>query len=96
MNPGDAEAEKNFKEVNEAYAVLSDADKKAKYDQYGFAGVDPQAGFGEDIAFCMRAKELGAELWCDSTIKCGHVGMAVYTEDTFSASRVQIGRAGGA
>ncbi len=47
MNPGDAEAERNFKEVNEAYAVLSDADKKAKYDQYGFAGVDPQAGFGE-------------------------------------------------
>ena len=47
MNPGDKEAEQKFKEVNEAYAVLSDADKKAKYDQYGFAGVDPQAGFGE-------------------------------------------------
>lgn len=47
MNPGDAEAEQKFKEVNEAYAVLSDPDKKAKYDQYGFAGVDPQAGFGE-------------------------------------------------
>ena len=45
MNPGDAEAEKNFKEVNEAYAVLSDAEKKQRYDQYGFAGVDPQAGF---------------------------------------------------
>ncbi len=45
MNPGDAEAEKNFKEVNEAYAVLSDAEKKQKYDQFGFAGVDPQAGF---------------------------------------------------
>ncbi len=47
MNPGDKEAEQKFKEVNEAYAVLSDPDKKAKYDQYGFAGVDPQAGFGE-------------------------------------------------
>ncbi len=44
VNPGNEEAERNFKEVNEAYAVLSDADKKAKYDQYGFAGVDPQAG----------------------------------------------------
>ena len=44
LNPGDAEAEKNFKEVNEAYSVLSDADKKAKYDQYGHAAFDPGAG----------------------------------------------------
>lgn len=47
LNPGDKEAEQKFKEVNEAYAVLSDPDKKSKYDQYGFAGVDPQAGFGD-------------------------------------------------
>ncbi len=38
-------AEENFKEASEAYSVLSDADKKAKYDQYGFAGVDGQGGF---------------------------------------------------
>lgn len=44
LHPGDAEAEKCFKEVNEAYEVLSDADKKARYDQYGFAGVDPSMG----------------------------------------------------
>ncbi|MCQ2486671.1 MAG: molecular chaperone DnaJ [Clostridia bacterium] len=46
LNPGDAEAEKNFKEVNEAYEILSDSDKKAKYDQFGFAGVDPNYGGG--------------------------------------------------
>lgn len=46
LHPGDKEAEANFKEVNEAYSVLSDADKKARYDQYGHAGVDPNAGFG--------------------------------------------------
>ena len=41
LHPGDKEAEKHFKEVAEAYDVLSDKDKKAKYDQFGFAGVDP-------------------------------------------------------
>ncbi len=46
MNPGDADAEAKFKEVNEAYAVLSDADKKAKYDQFGHAAFDPAAGGG--------------------------------------------------
>ncbi len=46
LHPGDAEAEKCFKEVNEAYEVLSDADKKARYDQYGHAGVDPNMGAG--------------------------------------------------
>ncbi len=46
LNPGDAEAEKCFKEVNEAYSVLSDSDKKAKYDQYGHAAFDPGMGGG--------------------------------------------------
>ncbi len=44
MNPGDKEAEEKFKEANEAYAVLSDPDKKAKYDQYGHAAFDPAMG----------------------------------------------------
>jgi len=43
-NPGDAESEDKFKEVNEAYEVLSDAQKKAAYDQYGHAGVEQGAG----------------------------------------------------
>ena len=45
-NQGDKEAEEKFKEINEAYSVLSDPDQKNKYDRFGHAGVDPNAGFG--------------------------------------------------
>ncbi|MBQ9543596.1 MAG: molecular chaperone DnaJ [Clostridia bacterium] len=47
MNPGDKSAEAKFKEINEAYSVLGDAEKKQRYDQYGHAGVDPNYGAGE-------------------------------------------------
>lgn len=46
LNPGDKVAEAKFKELNEAYEVLSDSDKKARYDQFGHAGVDPNFGGG--------------------------------------------------
>ena len=46
LHPGDAEAEAMFKEINESYEVLSDPDKRAKYDQFGHAAFDPNAGFG--------------------------------------------------
>lgn len=46
MNPGDAEAEKKFKEASEAYAVLSDPDKKRQYDQFGHAAFENGGGAG--------------------------------------------------
>lgn len=45
-NPDDDEAEARFKEVKEAFEILSDADKRAAYDRYGHAGVNNQAGGG--------------------------------------------------
>ncbi|MBQ7975328.1 MAG: molecular chaperone DnaJ [Clostridia bacterium] len=46
LHPNDKEAEEKFKEVNEAYAVLSDSEKRSRYDQFGHAGVDPNFGAG--------------------------------------------------
>src|SRR5438874_12357510 len=45
-NPDDKSTEEKFKEAKEAYEILTDTRKRAAYDQFGHAGVDPSAGFG--------------------------------------------------
>ena len=47
----------------------------------------PERGFGEDISFCIRARELGHKIWCDSSIKCGHIGQLTIDESVYEAQR---------
>lgn len=53
-NPGDKEAEEKFKEAAEAYDVLRDPDKRARYDQFGHAGMNGAGGFGGGQGFDMN------------------------------------------
>ncbi len=64
------------------------------YDAYGLP-FSPMLGFGEDLSFCARATELGTELWVDSSIKCGHMGLYPITEDAYvEVEDVTSGEAG--
>lgn len=47
----------------------------------------PENGFGEDLAFCLRAKAVGATIWCDASIKLGHAGIAIFNEEVFRNSQ---------
>jgi len=47
----------------------------------------PEHGYGEDLTFCRKARAAGAKLYCDPRIKVGHVGVSVYSEDTWKSTK---------
>ena len=51
-------------------------------DKYG-APFNLLPGFGEDISFCYRCREIGIDVWCDSRVKCGHIGQYIFTEEDY-------------
>ena len=55
-------------------------------EKYGLP-FSPILGFGEDLSFCVRARDIGAKLWCDSRVKMGHVGYGVISEETYLQTR---------
>lgn len=59
--------------------VKTDVYKKIEKDWYSIIG-----NIGEDLSFCRRALENGYDIWCDTTVKLGHVGIHIYTESDFS------------
>ena len=56
---------------------------KAVHEKFGLP-FSPILGFGEDLSFCMRAREIGRDIVCDSRIKMGHVAYSVITEETYT------------
>ncbi len=66
--------------------LLSVEALKKVVDRYG-APFSPILGFGEDLSFCLRCKEVGVKMYCDPTIKAGHVGYKTYTEEDYEEKR---------
>ena len=56
-------------------------------NEYGLFPFYPQVGFGEDLAFCLRVRELGRKIMCDGTIRCRHTGFYEYSEKDMEAKK---------
>lgn len=56
------------------------------FEAYG-AAFSPLPGFGEDLSFCIRANAVGTKMYCDSSIKLGHIGQSIITESVYEKTQ---------
>lgn len=68
-------------------AVLMNVSLLKKVEEKYGLPFAPIMGFGEDISFCLRVKELGVKMWCDPRVKVGHVGQFVFTPDLYQKGK---------
>lgn len=64
-------------------AVLMTTDLIRRVHEKHGLPFSPVSGFGEDFSFCLRARDLGAEIWCDPAIKVDHLGVSIVNETTY-------------
>lgn len=64
-------------------AVLVKVDLIKKVQEKHGLPFSPILGFGEDLSFCMRARDVGGKVWCDSSVKIGHIGQFTYKEEGY-------------
>ena len=67
-----------------AVMMTTDLIRKIR-EKFGPQPFWPMPGFGEDLSFCLRAKDTGAKIWCDSRIRVGHCGYHVFDEAVYDA-----------
>ena len=71
-------------------AVMMTVDHlKRVTEAYGHMPFAPVLGFGEDLSYCMRAREAGEHLWCDSRVKLGHIGTFAIWEQNYQIQNIQ-------
>jgi hypothetical protein len=75
-------------------AVMTSVDLLKRVKEKLGMPFSPAAGFGEDLSFCLRVKNVGSQCWCDSRVKVGHIGQRTITEEIYLSLKEEVDNAG--